>query len=246
MNQTIELIKNHRSIRTYLDKDIPNDVLNEILKATQSMPTSINGQQISVIVVKDKSTKSKIAEIAGGQTWIEKAPVFLVFVADFYKTYLASKKNKNEQIIHESIEGTIVGTFDAGLAMGGAIISAESLGLGIVPIGGIRKNPEEMIKLLNLPQFTYPIAGLCIGYPENQSKQKPRLPFETFVHSETYKTEDLLTHIDAYDTLMESYLKDIGREKELNWSNYTSGIYKYVYFPKVYPTIKNQGFKNDK
>ena len=51
---------------------------------------------------------------------------------------------------------------------------------------------------------------------------------------------------DVDDETMAAYLKEIGREQEGNWSTYTSGIYKYVYFPKVYPTIIDQGFKNDK
>lgn len=246
MNKTIETIQNHRSIRSYLDKEIPSEELNQILKSIQAMPTSINGQQVSVIVVKDKETKRKIAEIAGGQTWIEKAPVFLVFVADFYKTHLGAIKSGNEQIIHESIEGTLVGTFDAGLAMGAAIISAESLGLGIVPIGGIRKEPQDMIDLLNLPKYTFPVAGLCVGYPEDLSKQKPRLPEETFIHEETYQVENLEKNLEKYDELMNVYLEEVGRGKEVNWSTNTSGVYKYVYFPKVYPTLIKQGFKNDK
>ena len=246
MNETINLIKNHRSIRTYLEKDISDDILDEILKAVHSMSTSINGQQVSVIVVRDKEKKSELAKIAGGQTWIEKAPVFLVFVADFYKTYLAGNKAGNSQIIHESIEGTVVGTFDSGLAMGAAIISAESLGLGLVPLGGIRRDPEEVIKLLKLPKYTYPIAGLCIGYPADESRKKPRLPFETFVHRDEYSVESLQGHIEKYDEKFETYLTEIGREKEVNWSTNTSGIYKSVYFPKVHPTMKKQGFTNDK
>lgn len=45
---------------------------------------------------------------------------------------------------------------------------------------------------------------------------------------------------------METYLRDIGREQEGNWSKLTSGLYKYVYYPEVYPTIKKQGFDNNK
>jgi FMN reductase [NAD(P)H] len=130
--------------------------------------------------------------------------------------------------------------------MGAAIIAAESLGLGIVPIGGIRRNPEVIIKLLELPEDTYPVAGLAIGYPKDPSQKKPRLPFDTFKHQETYKMDGLKEAIDEYDHTMEGYLKDIGREKEGNWSQYTSNVYQTVYFPKVYPTMKNQGFSNDK
>lgn len=246
MNKTIETIQNHRSIRHYLDKKIPEEMLDQIFKSIQAMPTSINGQQISVVVIKNKETKEKFAEIAGGQSWIAQAPVFLVFVADFYKSYLAGKKTGRDQVIHESMEGSLVGTFDGGLAMGAAIIAAESLGLGIVPIGGIRKDPQAVIDLLELPKYTFPLAGLCIGYPEDRSRQKPRLPQETFIHEEKYHKEKLEENIDKYDEIMAPYLKEIGREAEVNWTIRTSGVYKHVYFPLVHPTMKSQGFLNNK
>ena len=60
-------------------------------------------------------------------------------------------------------------------------------------------DPEEVIKLLKLPKYTYPIAGLCIGYPADESRKKPRLPFETFVHRDEYSVESLQGHIEKYD-----------------------------------------------
>jgi FMN reductase [NAD(P)H] len=246
MNELLKTIQNHRSIRNYLDKDISEEMINEILRSAQAMPNSINGQQISIIVVKDKNRKEKMAELAGGQPWISAAPVFLVFVMDFYKTSLAGEKTGNKQVIHESIEGTLVGSFDGGLAMGGAIIAAESLCLGIVPIGGIRNNPKEIIELLELPEYTYPLAGLAIGYPADNSHKKPRMPFETYKHEEKYNKEGLKEAIDSYDNEMGNYLKEVGREQEVDWSTQTSRVYKSVYFPKVYPTMIEQGLKNDK
>jgi len=246
MNKIIESIKNHRSIRQYKSDPVSEEMLNQILMAAQAMPNSINGQQTSVIVVRDVETKNKIAELAGGQPWISAAPVFILFVADFYKTDLAAKKNNLEQVIHTSVESTLVGAVDVGLNMAAAIIAAESLGLGIVPIGGIRKNPKGIIELLNLPEKTFPIAGLVIGHPDDRSHKKPRLPLNTFRHDESYQSQGLIEEIDRYDTLMESYLKDIGRQVEGNWSKNTSGIYQYVYFPEVYPVMKAQGFTNNK
>ena len=45
---------------------------------------------------------------------------------------------------------------------------------------------------------------------------------------------------------MEPYLKSVGRENEVNWSTNTMNHYSFVYFPKVYPVMKLQGFRNDK
>jgi len=246
MNKTIETIKNHRSIRDFKSDKIEESIINEIIVAAQSMPTSINGQQTSIVVVQDVKTKATIAEYAGGQPWIDNAPLFLLFVNDFYKTNLAAKKNGETQEIHESVEGTVVGTFDSGLSMGAAIIAAESLGLGIVPIGGIRNNPQGMIDLLELPEMTFPVAGLAIGYPNSNSRKKPRLPLNTFRHDEKYHTEHLEKEINNYDLLMVDYLKEINRSQEVNWSASVSSTYKQVYFPKVHPVMSKQGFVNNK
>jgi FMN reductase [NAD(P)H] len=246
MNETIRQIQDHRSIRNFLDKEVSEEIIDEILMTAQSMPNSINGQQTSVIVVKDKARKAEIAKLAGGQKWIDDAPVFFVFIADFYKTDLAAQKNDRKQIAQESVEGILAGTVDVGLNLGAAIIAAESLGLGIVPIGGVRKSPDELIALLELPLDTFPIAGLALGYPVDHSHKKPRLPLDTFRHDETYHTENLKKAIDTYDEKMTDYLKEIGREQEGNWSQATSNIYQTVYYPKVYPVLKEQGFKNDK
>jgi FMN reductase [NAD(P)H] len=246
MNETIKLIQDHRSIRSFLDQEVDDTVIDEILKSAQAMPNSINGQQTSVIVIRDKEVKKKIAELTGNQTWIEDAPVFLLFLIDFYKTKLAAEKNGLTQAIHESVEGTMVGTFDAGLQMGAAIISAESMGLGIVPIGGVRKSPKELIELLKLPEYTFPAVGLALGYPKDHSHKKPRLPLNTFKHEEFYHADGLKESIDQYDKDMEAYLAEIGREQEGNWSKFTSSIYQSVYYPEVYPTIKKQKLTNDK
>lgn len=55
----------------------------------QSAPSSINGQQVTVITVQDKERKKKISELAGGQPWIDQAPVFLLFCADFNRAKIA-------------------------------------------------------------------------------------------------------------------------------------------------------------
>jgi FMN reductase [NAD(P)H] len=245
MNATLEILKNHRSIRRYEPRDLDPETLEHILKAAQAMPSSINAQQVSVVVVRDPARRQKIAEIAGGQPWIAQAPVFLVFVMDFHKTALAGSKNGKPQVIHESAEGALVGTFDAGLAMGGAILAAESLGLGIVPIGGIRRDPAALIALLNLPEFTYPVAGLVVGHPADRSATKPRMPTAAFVHHESYDANAVAPAVEAYDQTMAAYYQNRG-DKSVNWSQQVAHTYQQVYFPRVFPTLKSQGFSLDK
>lgn len=246
MNSTLEVMKNHRSIRKYKDIMIQDEIINNLVDVAQHAPNSINGQQTSVIVIKDRETKKKIAEYTGGQTWIEECPVFLVFVMDYYKTKLACDKNERNQVITDSVESIMVGCVDAGISMQNVVTAAESLGLGTVCIGGIRRNPEEVIKLLDLPEYTYPVVGLCIGYPADYSSLKPRMPKEAYCHYEKYNKDNLTNAINSYDEIVSNYLSQGGREQKVNWSNTTSNFYQFVYYPNVYGTLKMQGFKNEK
>jgi FMN reductase [NAD(P)H] len=246
MNDTIEVMKNHRCIRSFEDKEIPDAIIDELVAVAQATPNSINGQQISLVIVRDKEKKRRIAEIAGGQTWIAQAPLFILFVADFYKAKLAADKVGRSLVIPESIEATIAASIDAGICLQSVITAAESLNLGIVPIGGIRNDPAAMIELLNLPEYTFPINGLSIGYPADRSHKKPRMPVDAFRHDEVYDSTKLRSLIDEYDVLMEPYLKSVDRGNEVNWSMNTMNYYSFVYFPKVFPIMKLQRFLNDK
>lgn len=245
MNATLEVMTNHRSIRRYLDTPVADEQLDQILAATQAMPSSVNGQQVSVIVVRDPQTRATIAQLAGGQPWIAQAPVFLVFTMDFHKTGLAARRHGRTQVIHESSEGLVLGTFDAGIALGGSLVAAESLGLGVVPIGGIRKDPAAMIQLLGLPEGTYPVAGLVVGHPADRSAPKPRMDRRAFAHPERYDAAAVEAAVVEYDRTMEAYYRDRG-DKATDWSSQLSGMYQQVYFPLVHPTLVAQGFHQDK
>ncbi|MDT2277501.1 nitroreductase family protein [Paenibacillus larvae] len=91
------------------------------------------------------------------------------FCADFNRAKIAAEKNGEELILTDSVESVLVGATDVGIALGTAIAAAESMGLGTVPIGGARRNPEELIKLLNIPPLVFPVCGLVLGHPADPS-----------------------------------------------------------------------------
>src|SRR3990167_654218 len=145
MNETLRIQQSHRSIRSYKPDPVSDAMLDQIIAAAHRAPTSMNAQEISLIVVRDAERRARIAELAGGQAWIAQAPVFITIVIDFHKTDLGVRTAGQTQIIHETMEGFGVAAVDAGIALGTLITAAESLGLGIVPIGGIRRNPQDKI-----------------------------------------------------------------------------------------------------
>jgi len=104
------------------------------------------------------------------------------------------------------------------IAMATLMAAARAFGLGVVPIGGIRRDPQAIIDLLRLPPNTFPVDGVVLGYIEGESLQKPRMAIESFCHEETYHPEVLTPAIDAYDRTILEYWQTIGCIDELSWS----------------------------
>ncbi len=241
-----ETTKDHTSIREYKDEDLKDGDLEKILDAARHAPSSINGQQWSVIVIKDKENKKKLAHLVKDQEWVEDCPVFLVFVADYNKAAIALEKEGKEFKNIDSIDSTIVSSVDIGIAFSNAMNVSETLGYGIVPIGAIRINPKEVIDILKLPKYVYPIVGMCIGVPDEDPIRKPIFPKEAMVHEETYN-KDLRNVIDEYDEIIKQYRNERTNGEDVrSWSQGVAGDYSQIFFPRVYDTLKEQGFKNNK
>ncbi len=241
MNKTVRLLEAHRSSRSYKSDPIPAEILEAIIESAHRAPTSINSQQISLVVVRSAASRARIAEIAGGQPWIAQAPVFIAVVADFYKTGLGVEKAGGGQVIQRSLEAIVSAVSDAGIAMATLMTAARAFGLGIVPIGGIRRNPQAMIDLLGLPRYTFPVAGVVLGYVAEETTQKPRMPIESFRHEEKYHLEALNPAIDAYDRTLQEYWQKIGRADGLKWS--ANMAQHYGAFPRrIKAVAQEQGF----
>ena len=149
MNATLELLHSHRSDRAFTSAEVSDADLAAIVEAGWRAPTAINTQQVSLVVVRDAAKRARLAEIAGGQPWIAQAPVFITVVADFYKTGCGVEAAGATQHQHESIDGFAAAVLDCGIALGNLMVAARALGLGVVPIGGIRKDVPALIELLD-------------------------------------------------------------------------------------------------
>jgi FMN reductase [NAD(P)H] len=218
MNETVRLLQAHHSSRSYKTDPISAENLEAIIECARRAPTSTNSHEISLVVVRNAASLARIAEIAGGQPWIAQAPVFIAVIVDLYKTGLGVEKAGGEQVFQRSLEGILAAVSDAGIAMATLMTAARALGLGVVPIGGIRRDPQAMIDLLRLPPNTFPVDGVVLGYVAEESPQKPRMAIESFRHEETYHPEALKPAIDAYDRTLQEYWQDIGRADGLSWS----------------------------
>ena len=184
MNETLRLLQAHHSSRSYKSDAIPVEIIDAIIESAYRAPTSVNSQQISLVVVRDSASRPRIAEIAGGQRGIAQAPVFIAVIADLYKAGLGVDKAGTQQVFQHSLEAIFSAVSEAGIAMATLMTADRAFGLGIVPMGGIRRDQQAINDLLGLPLNTFPVGGVVLGYIDEVATQKPRLPIESFRHEE--------------------------------------------------------------
>ena len=211
MRKLLEFLNSHGSCRHFTDKQISKEMERVILSTAQRSPTSSNLHAYSIISIRDRNRKARLAHLVGGQAHVAQSSLFLIFCADLYRLSLLNKE-RGYRFHGEYTEMFIVATVDAALAASRALLAAQAMGMGGVMVGGIRNNPEEVASLVKLPELVAPIMGMSLGYPEKEPSIKPRLPLEGLSFQEEYDPEQMEVAVAQYDREIEElgYLK--GRE----------------------------------
>ncbi len=205
-NAVLDTMLSHRSIRSYLDKKIPPEILELLAAAAQSAPTTSNLQAWSVIAVQDPDRKARLAALAANQRHIHDAPLLFAFVADLARLRSISADRDHPGIGLDYIEAFIFAVADAAFAAQNTLLAAQSLGLGGCYIGAMRNYPAAVADELGLPDEAMVVFGMTIGYPDPavDSDVKPRLPQNAILHRERYSPAVSET-LAEYDRRMQTF-----------------------------------------
>lgn len=244
MKTVSDTILQRRSIRRYEREAITPEAMEFIYQAIRNTPTSYNGQQFSVIDVTDQEVKEKIYELTS-QKQARTCNHFLVFCADFHKIrVIADRKGIDMPDFEHTLDGVIVGTVDAALAMMNALTAAEALGLGTCCIGYARTAaPEAMSKLLGLPQHTYIVCALAIGVPREMPDLKPKQPANVMIHSDRYQEKGLLDALVAYDEEVTEYnATRSGAKTDNDWAGHIIDYYRQAMSYRMLDAVRRRGF----
>ncbi|MFB6364294.1 oxygen-insensitive NADPH nitroreductase [Paenibacillus elgii] len=242
MNAVIDLLQSHRSIRKFKDVPLQPEHIDAIVASAQMASTSSNVQAYSIIAVTDPEKKQELARLAGNQAYVEHSGLFLVFCADLYR--LREATELNGETFHQNTESFIVATVDATLAAQNAAVAAESLGFGIVYIGGIRNAPEDVSRLLQLPELVYPVFGMCVGVPDQEPSSRPRLPQQAVLHYNGYQADGVRQQIEAYDETMQEYYRErVGGKTVTTWSKGISDKFRQPVRTHMRSFLEARGFK---
>lgn len=205
MNQTIQTQLNHRSIRKYTDQAISREILETLFSVANQTASSTGAQSFSIIHITDVQKKQQIAEICK-QAYVATMPELVIFVADAYRNAKIVEEQGCTHNGKKDMDRFFQAFTDGCLAAQNMTTAIESLGLGAVYLGSILNNAEEIIKILNLPQLTFPIVGIGFGYPAEEPALKPRMATNLKVFENSYqKQENYLEAIKDYDAIMKTY-----------------------------------------
>ena len=163
-----QAVKERRSIRSFLRKDIPEDVLSKLLDALRWAPSAGNLQSRKFYIISDEMTKKQLAVAALNQDFLSSAPVVLVGCAD---SSIGIRYGRRGIELY-SIQ-------DVAVSVMAMMLVALENGLGTCWVGAFQE--PEVSKILNLPENLRPVAIIPVGYPERIPKPPSRLSAKEMV-----------------------------------------------------------------
>lgn len=216
MNETLATIQAHRSIRTFADESLDDEVVRRAVAAAQMAATSSNIQGYSCLRVQDAAAREALVELTGGQPQVAEAGAFFVLCGDQRRHRLLAERAG--RAYEPNLETFLLCVIDVSLFAQNFVLAFESMGYGICYIGGLRNRLAEVDALLELPGDVLPLYGLCVGRPAEDPGQRPRLPIEAVLFDERYPTDETMSgYVADYDRAMSAYYDERGKPGH-DWS----------------------------
>lgn len=206
----LKTMQTRYSLRSFDRKPIPEDVLQEIIKTGLTAASGGNLQPCSIIVVKDEERKKRLAEICSDQAFIREAPVNLVFLLDWNRYAVYAEEKKAPFVANRTANHFLIAMEDV-MCMAQTIETAAYLcGIGSCYVGSTIGQWEQLSELLKLPQKTYPVVMLSMGYPKKEiTARRPKLSYDMMVFDETYPDLTREQIVNAFEE------KNLGRMVKL-------------------------------
>lgn len=181
----LELYQTRASVRRFKPEPLRPGDLEKLLLAAQRAPTDATAQMYTLLRITDRELRDRIAQLSDNPHIAYAAEFFLV-LADVYRLRRMLEFRGGvwgywpRTAAHFAIA-------DAVLAGSALATMAESLGYGICWIGGVLNHIEAIGELCGLPEGVFPVAGLCVGVPDEAPAPRPRLRRELVVHENRYR-----------------------------------------------------------
>ncbi|MBW1775368.1 MAG: nitroreductase family protein [Deltaproteobacteria bacterium] len=174
------IIQERRSIRRYQEKEVPEEMVQQILDSVRWAPSWANTQCWEVVVIKDPGVREAVTETLPKTNPARKgmamAPLVIVLCAKlrssgFYKDEVTTKHGDWFM-------------FDLGIATQNICLTAHDLGLGTVVVGMF--DHDRAKEVLKVEEGYEVVAILPMGFPAKDSPVPKRREISEFAHYETF------------------------------------------------------------
>ncbi|NMC44810.1 MAG: hypothetical protein GYA46_12900 [candidate division Zixibacteria bacterium] len=189
-NETIRLLLERSSCRSFADRKIPPAVMDVILEAGIYAPTGGNLQPYSIIRVEDAATKRRLDELNENQLFIAAAPVDLIFCLDWHRLRRWAELQDAPFSTDCSFRHFWISFQDTIIAAQNICTAADAMGLGSVYVGTVLECFREVRQLPALPDLVFPVVLVSLGYSKERPKPKRKLGLDAVVHNEKYRVPD--------------------------------------------------------
>ncbi|AAM24999.1 nitroreductase [Caldanaerobacter subterraneus subsp. tengcongensis MB4] len=166
MLEALEVLKKRRSVRKYIDKPIPKEILEDIIDCARLAPSGNNAQPWHFIVITDKEKLKFIAEKATYGDFIKNAAACVIVYCE--------KDNKHH------LE-------DGSAATQNILLAATAYGIGSCWVAGYNRSYEKEInEYLNVPDNLRMISIISLGYPAEDPQPKYKKDLSEVLHWEKF------------------------------------------------------------
>lgn len=147
-----------RSIRKYLDKEVSDEIIEELLHAAMSGPSACNRRPWIFYVIKDQDKLNELRKASRFSNM--NAPLAIVVVGDLSRSLPLQLKDFWIQDCSAATENILLRVTDLGLG---------SLWCGIYP----QKRPVERVKkILGITNSDIPLNIIYIGYGDEEKESR--------------------------------------------------------------------------
>ena len=149
------LNKYRRSVRWFLEKPVPRELIDKAILVANQAPSACNRQPYEYYIIDDPELVKNAVKLPMGTTgYSHSIQTFIVVVGNLDAYF----DERDRHIIY----------IDASLANMSLMLALETLGLGSVPINwpDIEIRERKMEKFLKLNSYQRPIMCLGVGFPD--------------------------------------------------------------------------------
>ncbi|MDE5882077.1 MAG: nitroreductase family protein, partial [Muribaculaceae bacterium] len=238
---TKDYFANRVSIRAYENRDIPTNLIEEIIEKAMRAPTCGNMQLYSVIVTREKEKKEKLANLHFNQPAATGSNVILTICADF-NLFTRWCELSNAVPGYDNFHSFIMAFTDAVIFAQQIVTVAESEGLGTCYLGTVNYTANEISQLLELPEKVVPVASISLGYPAESPSQPDRLPVAAILHEEKYRRdsdEEVKSFFEKKESLPENHKFVIENNKQT-----LAQVFTDIRYPRETNETVSKSFKS--